>query len=68
MSKSLTLWQRLQLRILGYAYLRHEQREGWREPLPIFAVKCSKHGVYEDYPHGLRGYFVYPQCKKENKL
>jgi len=67
MAEPLTLWQRLQLRILGYAYLKHEQRSGWKEPLPIFVVKCRKHGVYVDYPHGFRGYFVCPQCEKETK-
>jgi len=62
----LSLWQRLMLRIVGYAYLRHERREGWREPLPIFAVRCKEHGVYEDYPHGFRGYFRCPKCAEES--
>jgi len=50
---------------MGHAFLRFERREGWKGSLPIYAVKCKKHGVYEDYPHGYGHYFQCPKCLEE---
>lgn len=61
----LTLTQRLKLLLLSRAYLMHLKRPGWRKPLPIYIVKCKRHGLYLDYPHGFRGYFVCPRCWEE---
>jgi len=58
----LSLWQKIQLRIKGYVFLRFEKREGWSDYLPIFAVKCKKHGLYSGAHHG--HYDAPPQCLK----
>jgi len=63
----LSLWQRIVLRINGYVFLRKEEREGWTDYLPIYLVKCDKHGYFEDYPHGHREYFICPKCEEESK-
>ena len=61
----LSLWKRIQLKLFGYAFLRYEKRPGWKGYLPIYVVKCPKHGLYTDYPHGYTGYFTCPKCKLE---
>lgn len=61
----LSWWQRLVLWLLGKVYLGHCQKPGWSGALPFYAVKCPKHGVYIDYPHGYNNYFTCPQCQDE---
>ena len=63
----LTLMQKIILKINGYVFLRHEKREGWSDYLPIYLVKCERHGYFEDYPHGHEGYFLCPHCLNEDK-
>lgn len=58
----LSLWQKIQLRINGYVFLRFEKREGWSGYLPIFAVKCPIHGLYSGAHHGYSD--APPQCPK----
>ncbi|MCJ7634994.1 hypothetical protein MUP77_21715 [Candidatus Bathyarchaeota archaeon] len=62
---NMTIWQRIQLWINGYAYLRMEKRKGWKAELPIYIVKCEKHYLFEDYPHGHEPYFMCSKCLKE---
>jgi hypothetical protein len=54
--------QKLALRLKGRVILRYEQRDGWLRPLPIYASKCRKHGVYEDYAHGWKEELECPAC------
>jgi len=57
------LWKRLKLRLFGRTYIGHIKRPEWKAPLPIYLLKCKKHGIYYvDYPHGYRGYFTCPRC------
>jgi hypothetical protein len=65
--QKLSIRQKIQLLIKGYAFLRYEKRKGWRDYLPIYIVKCNKHGLFEDYPHGYNGYFICPKCREEEK-
>lgn len=60
-----SFWRRFQLKVRGYAYLRHEKRRGWKASLPIYLVRCKKHGLYTDYPHGYSQYFLCPKCLDE---
>ena len=65
----LSVWQRLQLLVSGCCFLRWEKREGWKDYLPIYLVKCRRHGFFECHPHGYSGYFVCPKCfEEETKL
>jgi len=41
-----------------------EKRKGWTGYLPIYIVRCKKHGLYRDYPHGFDGYFSCPRCRE----
>jgi hypothetical protein len=61
----LSLRQKLALKLNGYVYLRHERRPGWTGSLPIYLVKCGRHGLFEDYKHGFRQYFMCPKCQEE---
>ena len=54
----LTLWQRLQLLVSGYAFLRWVKPEGYLGPVALYVVKCAKHGLFLDNPHGHREYFM----------
>lgn len=62
---SLSLLQRLQLKLAGYVYVDHRKRPDWRGSLPFYAFKCEKHGVVEDYPHGFKSRLNCPICLKE---
>jgi len=64
---NLSLWQKIKLKILGYAYIGHRQKPGWKAPLPFYVVRCEKHGLFEDYPHGRSQYFLCPKCREEEK-
>ena len=54
----LSLKQRLELLITGKTFLRMKKKPGWSGPLPIYLVRCSKHGNYERHPMGEDGYFA----------
>ena len=62
----LNLLQRLSLKLLGYAKIGERKYPGWRGYIPFYVVKCKKHGLYVDYPHGYRQYFNCPRCLVEN--
>jgi len=57
--------QRLALKVQGRALLRYEKRERWVRALPIYVVKCGRHGLYEDYPHGWKKELECPICLRE---
>jgi hypothetical protein len=66
----LSLRQKLALKVKGCVFLRYEKRPGWTSSLPIYLVKCGRHGLFEDYKHGHSNYFMCPKCQEEmlNKL
>jgi len=33
--------------------------------MPIYLVRCPRHGLFEDYPHGYDRYFECPKCFEE---
>jgi hypothetical protein len=57
--------QRLALKVYGRALLRYERRENWLRALPIYAARCDRHGLYEDYPHGWKKELECPHCLRE---
>jgi hypothetical protein len=63
----LSLWQKFQLFVSGSCFLRWEKRQDWKDYLPIYLVKCKRHGLFEDYPHGYGEYFICPKCMKESE-
>ena len=65
---SLPLLRRLQLKLLGYAYIGHRRLPGWKGPLPFYAFKCGVHGLVEDYPHGYNKRLDCPLCLREDEL
>ena len=65
---SLPLLSRLQLKLFGYAYVRHRRQPGWRGLLPFYAFKFGVHGLVEDYPHGYNKRLDCPSCMREDEL
>jgi len=62
------LWRRLKLRLFGRVYIGRIKRPEWKAPLPIYLLRCKKHGIYYVcYPMGYRGYFVCPRCLEEGR-
>jgi len=61
----LTLGQRVQLTIRGYAF-SHRQilREG-AKPTPFYIAKCRIHGHYMDYLHKFKAELRCPMCKED---
>jgi len=64
-TQNLSLSQRIRLRIIGEIFLRMEKREGWTNPLPIYLVRCPKHGLFETYPQGFDDKLRCPSCLQE---
>ena len=58
----LSLPQKIILKINGSVFIGYEKREGWEIALPIYAVKCPKHGLYSGARHGFHD--ERPQCPK----
>ena len=64
----LSLWQKLQLMINGYVFITYAKRKNWRDFMPFYVVKCSKHKIlFFDYPHGYNEVFYCPLCEEEHK-
>ena len=61
----LTLKQKLALKTKGRVFLRYEIRDDWTGPLTIYAAKCGKHGLFEDYLHGWEEELECPECLLE---
>lgn len=57
--------QRVVLALRGRVRLRHEKRPGWVAPMPVYAARCRRHGLYEDYPKGWSEKLECPQCLAE---
>ena len=62
---TLTFRRRVALKLHGRVYIRHEQRPGWRRPLPIYLAVCPRHGPFLDYPHGYNERLDCPICLEE---
>ena len=60
--KKLNLWQRFLLKVNGQVFTGYEKHEGWSEALAIYAVRCSKHGLYCGHLHG--HHELAPDCPK----
>ena len=65
---TLPLLRRLQLKLIGYAYIGHRRQPGWKGPLPFYAFSCGVHGLVEDYPHGYNKRLDCPLCLREDEL
>ncbi|OGN08093.1 MAG: hypothetical protein A2750_01425 [Candidatus Yanofskybacteria bacterium RIFCSPHIGHO2_01_FULL_45_42] len=51
--KTMSGWQKLQMRRGKKVYLGHEQREGWTEKLPFYLFWCEDCKYFaKDYTHG----------------
>jgi len=46
-------------------YIGEYEKEGWRNKLPFYLFRCSKHGYGVDYLHGYDEYLYCPQCLEE---
>ena len=65
MEATVTHLQRLEIRLLGKAFMGYRARDGWRQPLPFYAFRCPVHGLVEDYPHGYTERLDCPLCSRE---
>lgn len=57
--------QRFLLSVTGKAFLRYEQPPGYVSWVIIYVVKCPKHGLYLDTPHGFDDHFQCSDCLAE---
>lgn len=65
MEVTVTHLQRLEIMLLGKAFVGYRARDGWRQPLPFYAFRCPVHGYVEDYPHGYAERLDCPLCSRE---
>jgi hypothetical protein len=63
---TLSMRQRLALRITGKAYVGHNSKPGWSGALPFYAFECPTHGVVSNYPMGYEKRLECPKCLEEN--
>ena len=61
----LTKSQRIVLSETGRVWMRNEQRPGWKAALPIYAFRCPKHGLVENYEQGFEKRLECPKCQEE---
>jgi hypothetical protein len=64
----LTRRQRFVLAVSDSVFLRWVQPEGYSDYVPVYVVKCAKHGLFLDTPHGFNGYFQCGDCLAEAKM
>lgn len=64
-SLKLSRSQKVKLRIFGHVFLGMEMRQGWSCFLPIYLVRCKKHGLFETHPRG-RGSLDCLKCREES--
>ena len=62
-----SLGQRIKAKLFGRCYLRHDTKPDWTGKLPFYLAHCSRHGYFEDYPHGWKEYLSCPACLEEDK-
>ena len=52
---NLNLWQRIQLLVFGHVKVGMRMRPRWKNPIPLYAFECEKHGLVENIPKGWWG-------------
>ncbi|MBS7619293.1 hypothetical protein KEJ21_01405 [Candidatus Bathyarchaeota archaeon] len=63
--KDYTAFQKLLLRVFGRIHVGREKKTGWDSPLPLYAFRCSKHGIQTAYPSGWSKTLLCPECVSE---
>ncbi len=62
---SLSFLQRLVLQVRKCVFVEYRTPEGYSGSVPVYVVKCRRHGYYLDTPHGFNGYFSCRDCLAE---
>ena len=62
----LPLRARFYLRVRGFYPIITLKTPEWG-PIAFYLVRCKKHGLFLDYPHGYNGYFMCPRCLEEDE-
>ncbi len=61
----LSVLQRLRIQVFRNLFLFWVKPEGYSGAVPVYLVKCPRHGLYLDTPHGNRKYFQCRNCLNE---
>lgn len=61
----LTLNQKIVLAIQGYIFYKYIKRTTDLDYLPVYIVRCPKHGDFLDHPQGYNEYFTCHKCLME---
>ena len=62
--EDLTRFQRIQLNRFGLVKLGDIQREGWKETIDHYLMRCPKHGLIVTYPHWYSQRLDCYKCRK----
>lgn len=62
----LSFVQRFVLAVSGSVFVGYRRPVGFTGVVAVHVVKCSRHGLFLDYPHG-RGNFQCTQCLAESR-
>lgn len=63
----LSLFQFITLLISGSVLLDWLKFEGWRKKIPVYVIKCEKHGYQLSYPSGYMKTLFCPKCIQTNE-
>ena len=63
----LSLRQRLRIAVFGSVLISYKDITG-RGAVPVYVVKCSRHGLYLDFPHGYSEHFCCRACLAELQI
>lgn len=61
----LSITQLLVLVVTGSIMIGKVRLEGWREKMPVYIIKCPKHGYQITYPQGYMSNLACPKCVSE---
>jgi hypothetical protein len=63
----LSLNQKLVLAIKGAVFIKYMKPEDYQGFVPVYVVRCLKHGLYLDNPHGYTHRLDCDECLAEEK-
>ena len=65
--RKFTVKEYVQMALGKPVYLGEEKREGWKEPIPVYAFKCPVHGIVVSRVYGYKARLDCPYCKNRGQ-
>lgn len=63
----LSLNQKITLTLNGFVFIKYMKPKDYLDFVPVYVVRCLKHGNFLDNPHGHTEHFDCDKCIEEEK-